>query len=82
MAVFCEPFGTTESIWFWIRTVVRGIQRKLLPNQKALSPACLRLPNPAAARPSTAAAVATGARLAPGAKKCDVSWRRPLAAYR
>jgi hypothetical protein len=37
--VFCDPFGTTESIWVWIMTVVRGIQRKLLPNQKALRPA-------------------------------------------
>ena len=59
MAVFCDPFGTTESIWFWIRTVVRGIQRKLLPNQKALSPACRRLPKAASVGPPTAAAVTT-----------------------
>src|SRR5260370_1582126 len=33
-AVFCVPFGTTPSIWVWISTVVSGIHRKLLPNQK------------------------------------------------
>src|SRR5207245_9862197 len=59
IAVFCDRFGTTESIWFWIRTVVRGIQRKLLPNQKAPSPACRRLPKAASVGPPTAAAVTT-----------------------
>jgi hypothetical protein len=38
--------------------VVRGIQRKLLPNQKALNAVCRRLPKEASVVPVTAAAVA------------------------
>jgi hypothetical protein len=44
MAVFCDPFGTTESTCVWIRTVVSGIHRKLLPNQKALRAVCCKFP--------------------------------------
>src|SRR6266851_4961785 len=42
MAVFRTSLGTTSSTWAWIRTVVSGIQRKLLPNQNALSAVCCR----------------------------------------
>ena len=61
MPVFCRSFwGTTSSTWDWRRTVVSGIHRKLLPNQKALSAACLRLLNPVAVLVGmAAAAVAT-----------------------
>src|SRR5260370_576783 len=44
MAVFRTSLGTTSSTWAWIRTVVSGIQRKLLPNQNALSAVCCRFP--------------------------------------
>ena len=45
MPVFWRSrWGTTSSIWDWSKTVVSGIQRKLLPNQKALSAAWRRLP--------------------------------------
>ena len=57
IAVFCMPLGTTSSTWDWMRTVVRGIQRKLLPNQKALSAVCWRFPY-SAVLPSDVLAVA------------------------
>ena len=44
IAVPWLAFGTTASIWFWITMVVSGCHMKKLPNQKALSPACLRFP--------------------------------------
>src|ERR1700694_5068076 len=61
-AEFFSPDGTTDLISVWIKRVVTGIQRKLLPNQKALSAACLRCPNPASSRLPRAAVVTTGCK--------------------
>ncbi len=63
IAPFWDPFDTTASTWLWISTVVRGIQRKLLPNQKALRAVWRTFPKEASVVPVTAAAVAMAARL-------------------
>jgi hypothetical protein len=58
MAAFWDPFGTTASTWPWTRTVVSGIQRKFIPNQKELRAICLRFPNDGSVRGGAATAVA------------------------
>jgi hypothetical protein len=68
IAVPWLALGTTWSIWFWITIVVSGCHMKKLPNQKALSAVCLRLPKARSlvgggACPVAATAVLTPARL-------------------